>query len=135
LQPIVPEVVAMRSLPLVLALVVGFSTACHPGPVIDTSPKPSVGGTIAGIVTTADSTVAVPGRKVTAIEVASGSRFDATTAGNGGYTIKVPEGTYRIEIELRGSESLAKRPDQTKINNGDLDPHRDFVITVKPGAR
>jgi hypothetical protein len=124
----------MRSLLLVLALVVGFSTACHPGPVVDTNPN-RVGGTIAGIVTTADSTVAVPGRKVTAIEVASGSRFDATTAGNGGYTIKVPEGTYRLEIELHGSESLAKRPDQTKINNGDLDPHRDFVITIKPGAR
>jgi len=71
---------------------------------------------------------------VTAIEVASGSRFDATTAGNGGYTIKVPQGTYRLEIELHGSESLAKRPDQTKINNGDLDPHRDFVITIKPAG-
>jgi len=66
----------MRSLLLVLALVVGFSTACHPGPVVDTNPN-RVGGTIAGIVTTADSTVAVPGRKVTAIEVASGSRFEA----------------------------------------------------------
>lgn len=124
----------MRCVPLVLALVGGLSAACHPGPVIDTNPN-RVGGTIAGIVTTADSTVAVPGRTVTAIEVANGSRFDATTAANGGYTIKVPEGTYRIEIELRGSESLAKRPDQTKINNGDLDPHRDFVITIKPGAR
>ena len=124
----------MRSVPLMLALMVGLSTACHPGPVVDTNPN-RVGGTIAGIVTTADSTVAVPGRKVTAIDVANGSRFDATTAANGGYTIKVPRGTYRIEIELRGSESLAKRPDQTKIYNGDLDPHRDFVITIKPGAR
>ncbi len=103
---------------------------CHPGPVIDTNPN-RVGGTIAGIVTTSDSTVAVPGRKVTAIEVASGSKYDATTAVNGGYTIKVPEGTYRIEIELQAGEALAKRPDQTRINNGDLDPHRDFVITIR----
>jgi hypothetical protein len=124
----------MRNMLIVLALVGGLSAACHPGPVIDTNPN-RVGGTIAGIVTTTDSTVAVPGRKVTAIEVVSGSRFDATTAANGCYTIKVPEGTYRIEIELRGSESLAKRPDQTRINNGDLDPGRDFVITVKPGSR
>src|SRR6185295_5127463 len=118
--------VAMREFPLVLALVVGLTVACHPGPVIDTNPN-RVGGTIAGIVTTTDSTVAVPGRKVTATEVTSGAHFEATTAANGGYTIKVPEGTYRIEIDLRGAESLAKRPDQTKINNGDLDPHRDFV--------
>jgi hypothetical protein len=122
----------MRYLPLVLALTAGLSAACHPGPIIDTTPPASVGGTIAGIVTTADSTVAVPGRKVTAIEVSAGSQYAATTAANGGYTIKVPEGTYRIEIELRGSETLAKRPEQTRVNNGDLDPGRDFVITVRP---
>jgi hypothetical protein len=117
----------------VLGLVVGLSAACHPGPVIDTNPN-RVGGTIAGIVTTSDSTVAVPGRKVTAIEVSNGSKYDATTAANGGYTIKVPGGTYRIEIELRAGEALAKRPEQTHINNGDLDPGRDFVITIRPGS-
>jgi hypothetical protein len=107
-----------------------MSAACHPGPVIGT--KASVGGTIAGIVTTADSAIAVPGRKVTAIDATSGAHFEATTGTNGGYTIKVPEGTYRIEIELRPGESLAKRPEQTHINNGDLDPHRDFVVTAAP---
>jgi Carboxypeptidase regulatory-like domain len=122
----------MRFLPLALALVVGMSVACHPGPVVGTSPKASVGGTIAGIVTTADSAIAVPGRKVSAIDATSGAHFESTTAANGGYTIKVPEGTYRIEIELRPGESLAKRPEQTHINNGDLDPHRDFVVTAAP---
>src|SRR4051812_48413395 len=121
----------MRWLPLLLALTVGLLPGCHPGPVIDT-PKASVGGTIAGIVKTADAAVAVPGRKVTAIEASSGSRYDTTSAANGGYTIKVPEGTYRLEVELRTGETLAKRPDQTHINNGDLDPGRDFVITVAP---
>jgi hypothetical protein len=125
----------MRFLPLALALAVGLSAACHPGPIIDTTPKASVGGTIAGIVKTADSAVAVPGRKVTAIQASSGSRYDATTALNGGYTIKVPEGRYRIEVELRDGEALAQRPDETRINNGDLDPHRDFVITAGPRAR
>src|SRR4051812_1890413 len=110
----------MRYVSLMLALLT--SLACHPGPVVDAHPAPSVGGTIAGMVSTADSTVAVPGRKVTAIEVSKGARFDATTGTNGGYTIKVPEGTYRLEIELRESEALAKRPDETHVNNGDLDP-------------
>lgn len=124
----------MRYLPLALALAVGMSAACHPGPV-GTSPNASVGGTIAGIVTTADSAIAVPGRKVSAVDASSGKRFEATTATNGGYTIKVPEGTYRIDIELHQGEALAKRPEETHINNGDLDPHRDFVITAAPRTR
>jgi Carboxypeptidase regulatory-like domain len=123
----------MRFSCILLASVVFWSAACHPGPKLINggAQQPSVGGTIAGIVTTADAAVAVPGRKVTAIETTSGSRYDTTTATNGGYTIKVPEGTYRIEIELRAGETLAKQPQPTKVNNSDLDPGRDFVITVK----
>src|SRR6476646_8382132 len=94
-----------------------LTVACHPGPVINAGAKqPSVGGTIAGIVSTADASVAVPGRKVTAIETTNGSHYDTTTATNGGYTIKVPEGTYRIEIELRPGEALAKQPDTMRVN-------------------
>ena len=111
------------SVPLlaVLALV-----ACHPGPVM--SPKLAAPGTIAGIVST-DTNTAVMGRKVTAIETTSGARFDATTGTNGGYTIQVPEGTYRLEVELKPGESVLKQPSETKINKSDLDPQRDFVIT------
>jgi hypothetical protein len=120
---------------LLLCCVVLTSTACHPGPVIDAGAKrPPVGGTLAGIVKTADPAVAVPGRKVTATETTSGSRYDTTTAVNGGYTIKVPEGTYRIDVELHAGETLARRPDDTRIGNSDLDPHRDFVITVRAGG-
>ena len=117
---------------LLLASVV-VAAGCHPGPVVNAGAKqPSVGGTIAGIVTTADSSVAVPGRKVTAVETTSGQRYDTTTATNGGYTIKVPEGTYRIEIELRPGETLAKQPEATKVSNSDVDAGRGFVITAKP---
>jgi hypothetical protein len=119
----------MRYVPFMFVLL--FSAACHPGPVVDTRPAPAAGGTIAGLVSTSDSAVAVPGRKVSAINVTSGARFDATTAANGGYTIKVPQGTYRLEIELRPTEALSKRPDDTQVNNGDLDPGRDFVITAR----
>jgi hypothetical protein len=125
----------MRFSPFLLLCVVGASAACHPGPIGNNGSMPSVGGTIAGIVRTSDSTVAVPGRKVTAVDVSTGSRYDTTTGVNGGYTIKVPEGTYRLELELRASETLGKKPQDTHINNGDLDPGRDFVITIKPNAR
>jgi hypothetical protein len=115
---------------LVLLMTCLISTvACHPGPIIGAK-SVSAGGTIAGIVSTTDSAVAVPGRTVTAINVRTGSRHTATTAGNGGYTIKVPEGTYRLEIELRSGEKLTKKPDDTSVNNGDLDPGRDFTISA-----
>jgi hypothetical protein len=114
-----------------LAFVAAFSLltsmACHPGPVVG-GPKLPVGGTIAGIVST-DTKAAISGRKVTAIDTQTGARFDATTGTNGGYTIKVPEGTYRIEVELQSGETVAKQPAETRINRSDLDPRRDFVIT------
>ena len=102
---------------------------CHPGPVINTSPL-HVGGTIAGVVTATKGTVALEGRTVTAIDVASGVRYDATTSVSGGYTIKVPEGTYRLELETRNGETLERKPAQTHINNGDLDSGRDFIVTA-----
>src|SRR4249920_431863 len=122
----------MRLVPALLIGCAALSAACgsgiaRPGPVVNTQPA-HVGGTIAGIVKTADASVAVPGRKVTVIEVVTGARHETTTAANGGYTIQVPTGTYRIEIELRPGETLAKQPEQTHVGNGDLDTTRDFVI-------
>jgi hypothetical protein len=103
--------------------------ACHPGPV-GGGRKQSVGGTISGIVSATGGTVAITGRKITVTEVMTNARYEATTAANGGYTIQVPEGTYRIDVELRAGETLQTRPGDTRINNSDLDPGRDFVITA-----
>lgn len=112
-----------------LAISLLATAACHPGPVVGVGSKPAnVGGTIAGIVSTSTNT-AVPGRKVTAVETATGMRYEATTGENGGYTIKVPEGTYRLELELRAGESITKQPGETHVNRSDLDPRRNFVIT------
>jgi hypothetical protein len=102
-------------------------SACHPGAIVDTDPKPSVGGTIAGVVRSGANPVI--GRKVTVVNVATGARFEATTGANGGYTIKVPEGTYRIDLELQAGEAISKRPEQTQVNNSDLDAARDFEVT------
>ena len=117
-------------------LTVGLLTlvaACHPGPVISTSGKLPVGGTIAGIVSTS-SKASVVGRKVTATNTQTGAKFDATTGADGGYTIQVPEGTYRLEVELKPGETVSKQPPETHINKSDLDPHRDFVISGTGGV-
>jgi carboxypeptidase family protein len=124
----------MKLFHLLLSFTLLTVVACHPGPVIGAGPKPpAVGGTIAGIVST-DANAAVPGRKVTAVNTATGTRYDVMTGANGGYTVKVPEGTYRLEFELRPGETIAKQPGETRVNRSDLDPRRDFVITVRPPA-
>src|ERR1700750_1854797 len=109
----------MRLVPTLLIACAVASAACYsgiarPGPVVNTQPA-QVGGTIAGIVKTADNAVAVPGRKVTVVETTTGERHDTTTAANGGYTLQVPKGTYRFEIELRPGEALAKQPEETHV--------------------
>jgi hypothetical protein len=115
-----------------IVMLLAATVACHPfrGPVVGGTAQ-QVGGTIAGLVSASDATTALPGRKVTVINTETQARYDTTTAANGGFTIKVPEGTYRIELELRPGETLSKQPGQTHINNGDLDSGRDFVVTVK----
>ena len=110
------------------------AAACR-GAVITTEPDLKVGGTIAGIVRATDGSIPLSTRKVTAIHATSGAKFETTTGVNGGYTIKVPqEGRYRIEVELRDGETVAKQPGETDVNNGDLDPGRDFEITVRRAA-
>ena len=91
-----------------------------------------VGGTIAGVVRSSGGTPLI-GRKVTATDAVSGAKFEASTATNGGYTIKVPKGKYRLAVELRAGEALEKEPIETEVNTSDLDPHRDFIVTVKTG--
>lgn len=109
-----------------------LSVACHPGPVLGSGAKPpGVGGTIAGTVRASDNTTPLSARKVTAINTETGARFDVATAANGGYTIQVPAGTYRLEVEVRNGEAVRTQPDTTKINVGDLDPDRNFVIAPR----
>ena len=117
-----------RFLPIAAAAALLLSAACHPGPVVGGGSDQAVGGTLAGIVST-ETKGPVPNRKVTAVNTSTGSRYDATTGANGGYTIKVPQGTYRLELELREGERVTKQPGETRVTRSDLDPQRDFVIS------
>ena len=113
-----------------LVLLVSGCVACHPGPVFHPDAL-AVGGTIAGIVTAGGTSAPVVTRTVTAVGVDTGARYDATTGPNGGYTIKVPSGRYRLEVELRAGEVVEKGPKETTIRNGDLDAKRNFVLNVR----
>ena len=61
-----------------------------------------------------DGRLALAARKVTAINTATGARFDVSTTTTGGYTVSVPKGMYRMEVELRNGETLATQPDATE---------------------
>src|SRR5262245_34672314 len=95
--------------------------ACHPGPIVIVgSHEPSVGGTIAGMVTTSALSISVENRRVIVTNVQTAAKYETTIAASGGYTIQVPDGTYHIEVALEPGESYNKRPEDTNIHNGDL---------------
>jgi len=118
-------------LSLFVVLLALGSTGCRTGiPVVDRGEKPPTqDGTIAGYVRT-DGDAAVVTRVVRAVAVSTGQKFETTTNNAGTYTLKVPPGRYRLEVELRDGERLSKEPGETQINASDLDPGRNFVITI-----
>ncbi len=126
---------SIGALRVLMTLAFFISLACHPGPIVDTGPdQPAVGGTIAGIVKT-ETKAPVPNRKVTATDVKTGAKFEATTGPNGGYTIKVSQGSYRLDVELHPGETILKHPGETRVNRSDVDPQRHFVLGgVKAGG-
>lgn len=112
---------------LFLALSSGCIEARHGRPVVGGSVVPNPTGTIAGTVTNSAGTP-LEGRRVMAIDMTSEQHYEVMTATNGGYTIKVPPGRYRMEVELRGGDQLAQQPEQTQVNVGDVDAQMNFVI-------
>ncbi|MBI2188592.1 MAG: carboxypeptidase regulatory-like domain-containing protein [Acidobacteria bacterium] len=110
------------------AIAVLLSLACHPSrPVVDPGPRPDVGGSISGIVSASDGSP-LGARKVVAVNTATGARVEASSTATGGYTMRVPPGTYRLEVETRPGETLAVTPDPTEVDPGDLDAGRNFVV-------
>ena len=115
---------------LVALLALGFG-GCRTGtPIVDRGPKPPTQeGTIAGHVRT-DSDAALVSRVVKAVSLSTGQVYETTTNSAGTYTLKVPPGRYRLDVELRAGERLTQQPGETQINPSDLDPNRHFVVTV-----
>ena len=71
------------------------------------------------------------GFRVVAVEAKTGQRYAAQTGITGGYSIKVPPGHYRLELELQEGETIVKEPGDIDINAGDLDPNMDVVVRVR----
>jgi hypothetical protein len=112
---------------VVLLMLSGGCAARHGRPIIGGSTVPNPTGTVSGTVTSSTGTP-LEGRRVTAIAMSNETHYDATTSKDGGYTIKAPPGRYRLEVELRGGDQLARQPEQFNLNIGDVDERMDFVI-------
>jgi hypothetical protein len=119
-----------RGLHLLLAMSVVTLASCHPGPPVQSTAKDPVLGTIAGIVST-DANGIVVGRKVTAVDVSTGKRYTATTGKDGGYSMLVSAGTYRLDVEQHSGETIVRHPDDTHVGNADIDSGRDFVLASR----
>jgi hypothetical protein len=113
-----------------------YAGGCRRGvPVVDLGPKPPAArGTITGLVH-GPGDAGLQGRVVEIVNVESGAKHTATTASNGGFTIELPKGRYRLELQLRDGEALTKRPGVVDLDRGDIDSHIEFVVSAARTAR
>ena len=111
----------------ILALLAG--AACHTNrPVWSATPGDSrTPGTIAGILKTPGGEP-VAGRRVSAIGIETAQRYSAETNVNGGFSIHVPPGKYRLEPELHEGETVVRDPGVISVNKSDTDANREIVI-------
>jgi hypothetical protein len=115
---------------VVLAAALAAATGCRTGqPIYDQTPEDqSTPGTIAGIVRAGVGGEPIAGRRVEAVALAGGRRYSATSSVTGGFSIPVPPGKYRLEVELREGERVLRSPGTIDINESDLDSNLEVVI-------
>jgi hypothetical protein len=109
---------------------------CRRGvPAVDLGPKPPAArGTLTGLVH-GPNDVALSGRTVEVVNIASGEKFTTQTVTNGGFTIELPKGKYRLDLQLRDGETLVRRPGVVDLDRGDIDSHIEFVVSPARSAR
>ena len=113
-----------------------YCGACRRGvPAVDLGPKPPAArGTITGLVH-GPGDAALTGRTVEVVNVVSGEKFTTQTVSNGGFTIELPKGKYRLDLQLRDGETIVKRPNVVDLDRGDIDSHIEFVVAATRSAR
>jgi hypothetical protein len=95
---------------------------CRSGqPVIGSDANKTTRGTIGGVLQEPGGRAALAGRRVEAIDLASSARYSAVTNVNGGFSIQVPPGKYRLRVALREGEGVTKDPGIIDIGSSDLD--------------
>jgi hypothetical protein len=119
-----------RLVAVALAAALAAATGCRSGqPIYSATPSDHrTPGTIAGIVSSSAGGEPLAGRRVEAVELTGGQRYSAITNVTGGFSIPVPPGKYRLEVELREGERVVRSPGTIDINKSDLDANLVVVI-------
>lgn len=119
-----------RFVAVALAATLAAAPGCRSGqPIYSSTPADhQTPGTIAGIVSAGEGGEPVVGRRVDAVNLSGGRRYSATTSVTGGFSIPVPPGKYRLEVELREGERVLRSPGIIDINKSDLDANIKVVI-------
>jgi hypothetical protein len=120
-----------RRAAVTLGLAIAAGAGCRTGqPIYDSSHSDhSAKGTIAGILRAGSKDGdPIPGRRLVAVDLASGQRYPVTTSVTGGFSIAVPPGKYRLEVELQEGERVLREPGIIDINKSDLDANLDVVL-------
>ena len=121
-----PATFSMFLVEMAVAAAALVGAACHSNPIIIRTSTAAVGGTIAGVVH-GPTSVPLQDRTVTAINIETGQRYETTTGPNGGYTLRVPEGTYRIDVQVRPGEKLDQEAAML-VKNGDSEGTLDVTV-------
>jgi hypothetical protein len=109
------------------ALCLLSGSGCHPLTVVVTTASAAVGGTIAGVVTgPADGTLA--DRTVTVVNIDTGAHYETATGESGSYTLRVPSGRYRLEIQLRENERMAVKDAPILLVGGGIDVQKNVDV-------
>jgi len=85
-------------------------------------------GTLAGVVRGPEGVDPVEGRLVEAVAVDTGERLGTRTNAEGGWSLLVPPGRYRIEVTLGPGESVVRDPGVVEVGPSQLVPHADVVL-------
>jgi hypothetical protein len=114
-----------------VAVVMAMAGAgCKSGqPIYDRTPENQLTpGTIAGILFAGAGGEPIAGRAIHAVGLTGGRRYSASTSVTGGFSIPVPPGKYRLEVDLREGERILRSPGTIDINESDLDANLEVVI-------
>jgi hypothetical protein len=104
------------------------AAACRSVAVPPGDENPSARGTLSGTVRGPGGVAPPPGRQVDAVEVETGRRYTTVTSVTGSYSLMIPPGRYRLEVELEPGESLADEPGVVTVEASELADEQDFTL-------
>jgi hypothetical protein len=130
------RVVALLSLTLTVLVFLTLA-GCRRGMPVDTAPQAATpaDGTLRGTIRRSAGSIPVEGRTVEVVNVTTGQSQRVTTGDSGGFSMRLTPGTYRVDLVLRGGESVVQRPGIIELDSSDPGARADFVVGPVPVSR